>query len=77
MKEKNIEGSIINITSISATFVSHESASYQVSKAGLEQLTKYLAVYAGKYNIRINTITSALNIKDAHLENYNVSSYTT
>jgi NAD(P)-dependent dehydrogenase (short-subunit alcohol dehydrogenase family) len=53
-------GSIINISSIGGQSVGgtrhHPKASYHASKAGLEMLTKALAVELGDYGIRINVI---------------------
>jgi 3-oxoacyl-[acyl-carrier protein] reductase len=53
-------GSIINISSIGGQSVGgtkhHPKASYHASKAGLEMLTKALAVEYGDYGIRVNVI---------------------
>lgn len=53
-------GSIINISSIGGQSVGgtrhHPKASYHASKAGLEMLTKALAVELGDYGIRVNVI---------------------
>lgn len=64
-------GAIINISSVSATLVSNEAASYQTSKAGLLQLTRYLAMVAGKKGIRVNAVLPGLIVKDEHRERYN------
>jgi NAD(P)-dependent dehydrogenase (short-subunit alcohol dehydrogenase family) len=49
-------GSIINITSIGALNGFPNNPSYCSSKAGLNSLTKSLAVDYGKYNIRANNL---------------------
>ena len=53
-------GSVINISSIGGQSVGgskhHPKASYHASKAGLEMLTKALAVEYGDYGIRFNVI---------------------
>ena len=53
---KRKKGSIINITSLAAERGFIGNPSYQVSKAGLKQLTKALACDWGHKNIRINNV---------------------
>ena len=54
-------GSVINIASINAFLIaSHQSAAYHVAKAGLLQLTRYLAVEFGPQTIRVNAICPGL-----------------
>ena len=53
---KRKKGAIINITSLGAERGFIGNPSYQVSKAGLKQLTKALACDWGQKNIRINNI---------------------
>lgn len=57
---KNGGGSIINVSSTNADFVSHQSVAYHVAKAGLNQLTRYLAREYGSKNIRVNTVCPGL-----------------
>ena len=57
---------IINISSIAASSVSKESASYHIIKAGLESLTRYLAVYAGDSGVRVNAIAPGFIVQDEH-----------
>ena len=45
---------IVNIGSVTANFISQQSPSYHISKAGLESLTKYLAVTAPTQSHKIN-----------------------
>ena len=53
---KRKKGSIINITSLGAEMGFEKNPSYQVSKAGLKQLSKALACDWGHKNIRVNNI---------------------
>tara|TARA_Y100001970_G_scaffold289178_1_gene418679 strand:+ start:1091 stop:1840 length:750 start_codon:yes stop_codon:yes gene_type:complete len=53
---KRKKGSIINITSLAAERGFPGNPSYQVSKAGLKQLTKSLASDWGEKNIRVNNL---------------------
>ena len=53
---KNKSGSIINITSLGAELGFPNNPSYQMSKAGLRQLTKALARDWGEFGIRANNI---------------------
>ena len=48
--------SIVNITSLGAHQGFPDNPSYQVSKAGLSQLTRAISVDFGKYNIRANNL---------------------
>jgi NAD(P)-dependent dehydrogenase (short-subunit alcohol dehydrogenase family) len=49
-------GSIINITSLGAEFGFPANPAYQVSKAGLKQLSKSLAMDFGKFGVRANNV---------------------
>jgi len=55
---KNKSGSIINISSISSMIVNvpQPQCSYNVSKAGVNHLTRSLAYEWAKYNVRVNAI---------------------
>jgi NAD(P)-dependent dehydrogenase (short-subunit alcohol dehydrogenase family) len=53
---KNKKGSIVNITSLGAELGFPNNPSYQISKAGLKQMTKAMAVDWGGLGIRINNI---------------------
>jgi len=56
MKENNIKGSIINMTSILGTVGFKNSVSYSASKGGVDQLTKAGALDLGSCGIRVNAI---------------------
>lgn len=56
MREGSRGGSIINIASILATRQTGSVLPYAVSKAGVVQLTKSLALEVARYNIRVNAI---------------------
>lgn len=53
---KRGKGSIINIASMLASVVIPERGVYAASKAGLVQLTRYLAVELAEYGIRANAV---------------------
>jgi NAD(P)-dependent dehydrogenase (short-subunit alcohol dehydrogenase family) len=57
---------IVNVASVAAMLATNEAASYHASKAGLLQLTKYLAVAGGPYRARVNGILPGLIVQDEH-----------
>jgi 3-oxoacyl-[acyl-carrier protein] reductase len=57
-------GCIVNLSSVLARAVSHESAAYHVAKAGVEQLTRYMAYELGSQNIRVNAVAPGLVDRD-------------
>ena len=63
-------GVIVNISSITATLAAHESPSYHVAKAGVEQLTRYLAASAGPLGVRINAVAPGFIVQDEHQERF-------
>lgn len=63
-------GSIVNISSVSAFLVSQESAAYHAAKAGLMQLTRYLAVHAGDQRVRVNSVLPGFIVQDEHRMRY-------
>jgi len=56
MIEAGIKGSIINIASVAARVPLTGAADYNVSKAGVEMLTKVLAMELVGHSIRVNAI---------------------
>jgi NAD(P)-dependent dehydrogenase (short-subunit alcohol dehydrogenase family) len=66
----NTNGRIILLGSVSGSFVSHDSASYQAAKAGVAQLTKYLAVAGSEYGARVNGVSPGMIVKDEHRERF-------
>ncbi|KAF5183111.1 3-oxoacyl-[acyl-carrier-protein] reductase, partial [Thalictrum thalictroides] len=62
MRASNRKGSVINISSISGLNRGHlpGGAAYAASKAGLNAITKVMALELGKYKIRVNAISPGL-----------------
>lgn len=56
MLDKDIKGSIINITSVHQTIPQIEGVPYSVSKAGLKMMTEALALEYAERGIRINAV---------------------
>ncbi len=56
MRENNIKGSIINISSIAGSIGFQNSVAYCSSKGGVSQLTKAAGVELAPYGIRVNAI---------------------
>ena len=62
--QKTGGGIIINVSSVVSTHICSEPADYHVSKAGFNQLTKYLAFYAGPKGVRVNAVAPGLIVKE-------------
>jgi glucose 1-dehydrogenase len=60
-------GSIVNLSSVNAVFALPDHVAYSISKGGISQLTKVMALSLAKYNIRANAIGPG-SIKTAMLQ---------
>lgn len=63
-------GAIINIGSVEGYSVGHDSAVYHIAKAGMLQMTRYLAVHAGRAGVRVNCIMPGFIVKDEYTVRY-------
>ena len=68
MKDHN-EGCIVNVASISGLLGDSRDTLYGISKAGVINLTRYIATQYGKYNIRCNAVAPGLILTPAATEN--------
>ena len=66
MRRARIAGSIINVSSVSATSAVSRMAHYQCSKAGLDMLTKGAAYELAPHGIRVNTLSPGLTATNAN-----------
>lgn len=64
MITNKVEGSIINISSTLADRTKKDRTLYAISKAGVNQLTRQLAIELATYNIRVNAISPGYFITD-------------
>jgi NAD(P)-dependent dehydrogenase (short-subunit alcohol dehydrogenase family) len=62
---------VITISSVLAGLAGSESPGYHAAKAGLESLTRYLALELGAQGIRCNAVQVGWLIKDEHLDRFN------
>jgi 3-oxoacyl-[acyl-carrier protein] reductase len=67
-------GAIVNISSVASHLVCKESPVYHIAKAGITQMTRYLAMHAGVYNIRVNCVVPGFIIQDEHMNRYRAES---
>ena len=56
MIRRGVAGSIVSVSSMAAFQALRDHAAYCASKAGLDQLTKVMAVELGEYGIRVNSV---------------------
>lgn len=68
---KNGGGSIINLASQAGVVALEGHLAYGVSKAGLIQMTKQLALEWGKYHIRVNAISPTVILTPMGEKNWN------
>ena len=63
---------IINISSVNAELVGSQSPSYHIAKAGIEMLTKYLAVEGKKVlpALTVNAIQAGMIVQDRHHDKF-------
>ena len=64
-------GNIVNVASISGLTADANGTLYGASKAGVINLTKYIATQMGKKNIRCNAVAPGLILTPAALNNLN------
>lgn len=70
MRAQPAGGSIVNISSVSATRASPWSAAYGAAKAGLVNLTESLAMEWGPDKVRVNALIVGLVATPASLDHY-------
>ena len=63
-------GNIVNISSVLAFMSCHKSPIYHIAKAGLVQMTRYLADNAGKDGVRVNAVSPGFITQDEHKGRY-------
>lgn len=56
MKERNVAGAIVNISSQAGIAALADHAVYSASKAALDQLTRVMALELGPFKIRVNSV---------------------
>ena len=63
---------IINISSVNAELVGSQSPSYHIAKAGINMLTKYLAVEGKKLlpTLTVNAIQAGMVVQDRHHDKF-------
>lgn len=68
-QSENCSGTIINIASIGALLGSMNGTLYGISKAGVINLTRYIATQYGHYGIRCNCVAPGLVLTPAAINN--------
>lgn len=67
---EGVHGSIVNVSSLSSRRCRSSVAHYQISKAGLEALTRSAAYELGRHSIRVNAICPGLTATAANREQW-------
>ncbi|MFM0470572.1 SDR family oxidoreductase [Paraburkholderia strydomiana] len=62
MIARGVHGSIVNVSSLSATVGLPRHAAYCASKAALDALTRVMAVELGPHGIRVNTVNPVVTL---------------
>lgn len=70
VKERNLKANICNIGSVASSMVTHESPSYHATKSGLLHITKYLAVSAGPFGVRVNCVLPGFIVQGRYYNRY-------
>jgi NAD(P)-dependent dehydrogenase (short-subunit alcohol dehydrogenase family) len=71
MIKRESGGTIVHIGSIAGDLVTPKlSPSYHAAKAGLRQMTRYLAVMAGPHKIRVNNVVPGFIVQDEHKDRF-------
>lgn len=63
-------GCIVAISSIAAILTCHQSPIYHIAKAGILQMTKYLAAFAGRHNVRVNAVLPGFVVQDENMKHF-------
>lgn len=56
MLDRNVDGGIVNISSLNYTAATDGLSHYSAAKAGVSQFTKAVAAEVGRYDIRVNAV---------------------
>jgi len=57
---ERVTGNIVNVSSLASKFPTRISVAYNLSKAGVDMLTKAMALELGPHNIRVNSVNPGI-----------------